>query len=64
MVQQEYAAWYVPAKFIPRINPAYSEVSMFLSSQVMDEAGAVELEAFEKHLRVAGLVHHLGAEEH
>lgn len=55
MVQQEYAAWYVPAKFIPRINPAYTEVSMFLSSQVMDEARHAEVFLKRLHLNGAGL---------
>ncbi len=53
MVQQEYAAWYVPAKFVPRIHPAFSEVGFFLSTQVMDEARHVE--AFVKRLYVNGV---------
>jgi hypothetical protein len=52
MIQQEYAAWYVPAKFLPRINPAYSEVQMFLSSQVVDEARHAEV--FLKRLKLNG----------
>jgi hypothetical protein len=53
MVQQEYAAWYVPAKFLPRIHPAFSEVGFFLSTQVMDEARHVEV--FVKRLYVNGV---------
>lgn len=53
MVQQEYAAWYVPGKFISRINPAYTEVSMFLSTQIMDEARHVEV--FLKRLYLNGV---------
>ncbi len=53
MVQQEYAAWYVPAKFLPKIHPAFSEVGFFLSTQVADEARHVE--AFVKRLYVNGV---------
>lgn len=53
MVQQEYAAWYVPARFLPRIHPAFSEVGFFLSTQVMDEARHVE--AFVKRVYVNGV---------
>src|SRR5207253_855075 len=38
MLQQEYAAWYLPAKFISQIHPAYTEVGIFLSTQLEDEA--------------------------
>lgn len=53
MLQLEYAAWYVPAKFIPRIHPAYTEVGLFLSTQVMDEARHVEV--FLKRLYLNGV---------
>jgi hypothetical protein len=53
MVQQEFAAWYVPAKFIPRIHPAYVEPALFLSTQVVDEARHVE--AFTKRLFLNGV---------
>lgn len=43
MVQQEMAAWYIPAKFVPRIHPAYLEPVLFLSTQVVDEARHVEV---------------------
>ncbi len=52
MVQQEFAAWYVPAKFLPRIHPAYLEPVLFLSTQVVDEARHVE--AFTKRLFLNG----------
>lgn len=55
MIQQEYAAWYVPAKFLPRINPAYSEVQMFLSTQVVDEARHAEVFLKRLKLNDAGL---------
>ena len=36
LIQNEYLALYIPAKFLSRIDPSFSEVVMFLSSQVMD----------------------------
>ncbi len=53
MLQQEYAAWYLPAKFIGQIHPAYTEVGLFLSTQVVDEARHVE--AFLKRLYLNGV---------
>lgn len=53
MVMQEYAAWYVPGKFLSRIHPAYTEVSFFLSSQIMDEARHAEV--FLKRLYLNGM---------
>jgi hypothetical protein len=53
MLQQEYAAWYVPAKFLGRIHPAFTEVGLFLSTQVMDEARHVEV--FLKRLYLNGV---------
>lgn len=53
MLQQEYAAWYLPAKFVARIHPAYTEAGMFLSTQVVDEARHVE--AFLKRLYLNGV---------
>ena len=53
MLQQEYAAWYLPAKFLGRIHPAYTEVGLFLSTQVMDEARHVEV--FLKRLYLNGV---------
>lgn len=52
MLQQEYAAWYLPAKFVGQIHPAYTEVGLFLSTQVADEARHVE--AFLKRLYLNG----------
>ncbi|HEX4841209.1 MAG TPA: ferritin-like domain-containing protein, partial [bacterium] len=53
MLQQEYAAWYLPAKFVGEIHPAYTEAGMFLSTQVVDEARHVE--AFLKRLYLNGV---------
>src|SRR5438876_19145 len=52
MLQQEYAAWYLPTKFISQIHPAYTEVGIFLSTQIVDEARHVE--AFLKRLYLNG----------
>ena len=43
------AALYVPAKFIPRIHPRFTEVVMFLSTQVVDEGRHVEV--FERYTK-------------
>lgn len=53
MVQQEYAAWYVPGKFLTKINPVYSEVTMFLSTHIIDEAR--HFEVFLKRLYLNGV---------
>jgi hypothetical protein len=53
MVQQEMAAWYIPARFVPRIHPAYLEPALFLSTQVVDEARHVEV--FIKRLFANGV---------
>lgn len=53
MVQQEFAAWYIPSKFIPKIHPSFLEPVLFLSTQVIDEARHVE--AFTKRLFLNGV---------
>jgi TusA-related sulfurtransferase len=52
LAENEYAALYVPARFIPRIHPHYAEVVMFLSTQVNDEARHIE--AFTKRALANG----------
>ena len=52
LAENEYAALYVPAKFIPRIHPRFTEVVMFLSTQVVDEARHIE--AFTKRALASG----------
>jgi TusA-related sulfurtransferase len=52
LAENEYAALYVPARFIPRIHPHYTEVVMFLSTQVVDEARHIE--AFTKRALANG----------
>lgn len=43
VAQNEYAALYVPARFLPQVNPQYAEVLLWLSSHVHDEARHVEV---------------------
>src|SRR5207249_1669357 len=38
LAQNEYAAYYVPARFLGAVNPQYAEVLMWLASHVHDEA--------------------------
>jgi TusA-related sulfurtransferase len=52
LAENEYAALYVPAKFIPRIHPHFTEVVLFLSTQVVDEARHIE--AFTKRALAGG----------
>jgi TusA-related sulfurtransferase len=46
LAENEYAALYIPAKFLPRINAQYIEVVLFLSTVICDEARHIE--AFTK----------------
>lgn len=43
LTENEYSALYVPAKFVPRINPQFGEVVLFLCTQMMDEARHIEV---------------------
>jgi hypothetical protein len=52
LTENEYSALYVPAKFLPRINPQFTEVVLFLSTQMMDEARHIE--AFTKRALANG----------
>jgi TusA-related sulfurtransferase len=54
IAQNEYAALYVPATFLPQIHPAYPEVVMWLASHVNDEARHIEV--FTKRALLTG--HH------
>lgn len=57
LAENEFVALYLPAKFIPRINPEFTEVVLVLAAQVKDEAR--HLEAFTKRALAngAGLQH-------
>jgi TusA-related sulfurtransferase len=52
LAENEYAALYVPAKFLPRIHPHFTEVVLFLATQVTDEARHIE--AFTKRALANG----------
>jgi hypothetical protein len=43
IAQNEYAALYVPAGFLPQMHPSYAELVMWLSSHINDEARHVEV---------------------
>ena len=43
MIQNEYLALYLPAKLLTRVDPRFTEVVLFLASQVEDEARHVEV---------------------
>lgn len=43
IAQNEYAALYVPAGFLPQMHPAYAELVMWLSSHIYDEARHIEV---------------------
>jgi hypothetical protein len=43
IAQNEYAALYVPAGFLPHVNPRFAEQLLWLSSHVHDEARHIEV---------------------
>ena len=43
IAQNEYAAYYVPARFMAQINPEYVEVLLWLAGHVHDEARHIEV---------------------
>jgi hypothetical protein len=43
IAQNEYAALYVPSRLLPDVNPQYTEVLLWLSSHIHDEARHVEV---------------------
>jgi hypothetical protein len=52
IAQNEYAALYVPARFLPQLHPSYAEVVMWLASHVHDEARHIEV--FTKRALIGG----------
>lgn len=52
IAQNEYAALYVPAAFVPQVHPAYAEVLQWLAGHVHDEARHVEV--FTKRALIGG----------
>jgi TusA-related sulfurtransferase len=62
IAQNEYAAYYVPARYLAQVNPEYVEVLMWLASHVHDEARHVEV--FTKRALAGGQrAHALAATE-
>lgn len=52
IASNEYVALYVPAKFLPKVNPAFVDVLMWLASHIHDEARHVEV--FTKRALIGG----------
>jgi hypothetical protein len=52
IAQNEYAALYVPAGFLPQMHPSYAELVMWLSSHINDEARHIEV--FTKRALIGG----------
>ena len=52
LAENELSALYVPTRFMARIHPAYAEVTMFLASQLADEARHIDV--FLKRARLCG----------
>ena len=55
LTENEFAALYVPARFIPRIHPHYREVVEVLAVQVVDEARHAEAFTRRAQIGAAGL---------
>lgn len=53
LAQNEYAALYVPARFLPEVNPELAELVLWLASHVHDEARHIEV--FTKRALAGGL---------
>ena len=52
IASNEYVALYVPAKFLPKVNAAFVDVLLWLSSHIHDEARHVEV--FTKRALIGG----------
>lgn len=52
LAENEYSALYIPSKFLPQINPQFTEVVLFLATVVNDEARHIE--AFTKRALANG----------
>ena len=52
LAENELSALYVPSRFLAQIHPAYAEVTMFLASQLADEARHIDV--FLKRARMCG----------
>lgn len=62
VAQNEYAAYYVPARYLAHVHPSFLEVLMWLASHVHDEARHIEV--FTKRALLGGApVHALASTE-
>jgi hypothetical protein len=52
IAQNEYAALYVPAGFLPQLHPSYAELLLWMASHIHDEARHVEV--FTKRALIGG----------
>ena len=52
LAENELSALYVPAKFLPRLHPAYVETAQFLATQLADESRHIDV--FLRRARLAG----------
>jgi TusA-related sulfurtransferase len=52
LAENELSALYVPARFLPRLHPAYVETAQFLATQLGDEARHIEV--FLRRARLCG----------
>ncbi len=52
LAENELSALYVPSRFMSRIHPAFAEVTMFLATQLADEARHIDV--FLKRARMCG----------
>ena len=52
LAENEFSALYLPARFLPRIHPAFAEVAMLLAIQMADEARHIDV--FLKRARAGG----------
>ena len=52
LAENELSALYVPSRFMARIHPAFAEVTMFLATQLADEARHIDV--FLKRARLCG----------
>lgn len=53
LIENEFSALYIPSRFLAEISPFYTEVPLFLSSVIGDEARHIE--AFYKRAKATGL---------
>lgn len=53
LAENELSALYVPARFLPRLHPAYVETAQFLATQLADESRHIDV--FLRRARLCGM---------